>query len=72
MRCAKKAAGALCEGVQLFDIYRGQPIAEGEKSVALKVVLRAADHTLEEEEIVRVCEAVVAAVSANFGARLRS
>ena len=32
----------------------------------------AADHTLEEEEIVRVCEAVVAAVSANFGARLRS
>ena len=72
MRCAKQAAGALCEGVQLFDIYRGQPIAEGEKSVALKVVLRAADHTLEEEEIVRVCDAVVAAVSANFGARLRS
>ena len=72
MRCAGRAAGALCEDVQLFDIYRGQPIAAGEKSVALKVVLRAADHTLEEEEIVRVCDKIVADVSANFGARLRS
>ncbi len=72
MRCVRAAAGALCEGVQLFDVYRGAPIAEGEKSVAIALTLRAADHTLTEEEIVRASDAVVEAAAANFAARLRS
>ncbi len=72
MRTMRRAAGALCEEVKLFDVYRGVPILPGEKSVALSIALRAADHTLTEEEIGKVSAKIVDAVSTNYGAQLRS
>lgn len=72
MRTMEKQAGALCEEVKLFDIYRGIPIAQGEKSVAMSITLRAADHTLGEEEITKVTNKIISAVSADFDAQLRS
>ena len=68
----KAVAGELCEEVHLFDIYRGVPIQQGEKSVALSITLRAADRTLGEEEITAISEKIIAHVSAKFGAQLRS
>ena len=64
--------GALCEEVKLFDIYRGVPIAKGEKSVAVSITLRAADRTLGEEEITGVTDKIITAVSTEFNAQLRS
>ena len=72
MRTMEKQAGALCEEVKLFDIYRGVPIAQGEKSVAVSITLRSADHTLTEEEITKVTNKIIGAVSNLYNAQLRS
>ncbi len=49
--CIRKGAGNLLEKVELFDVYRGAQIGEGNKSVAYALTLRAEDRTLTEDEI---------------------
>jgi phenylalanyl-tRNA synthetase beta chain len=44
------AAGALCKGVDLFDVYTGEAVGEGQKSLAYHVLLQAADKTLSDTE----------------------
>jgi phenylalanyl-tRNA synthetase beta chain len=67
----REAAGGLLRDVRLFDEYRGRGIAAGERSLAFRVVLGAADRTLRGEEADGAVAAVVAALAASFGARLR-
>ncbi|MEG1875477.1 MAG: phenylalanine--tRNA ligase subunit beta, partial [Angelakisella sp.] len=63
-------AGKLLERLELFDVYRGAQIAEGKKSVAYSLSLRAADHTLTVEECDKVMSAVFAALE-QLGAEIR-
>ena len=49
----KLAGGKTVESVKLFDVYRGKQLGEGKKSVAYSVSLRAADHTMTDEERTR-------------------
>ncbi len=63
LEAAIRAAGQpLLESVRLFDIYRGEPIAAGRKSMAYTLRYRAPDRTLSEDEVgaahARVEEAV--------------
>ncbi|MFV2093553.1 MAG: phenylalanine--tRNA ligase subunit beta, partial [Hyphomicrobiales bacterium] len=51
MRAARGADKKLITGVTLFDVYRGQGIAQGQKSFAIEVVLQPRDKTLTDEEI---------------------
>lgn len=67
-----EGAGELLESVQLFDIYRGDQIGEGKKSLAFALRLRAADRTLDVAEVSGVRENVVANVAKKLGAKLRS
>jgi phenylalanyl-tRNA synthetase beta chain len=46
-----EAGGPLLEHVELFDVYRGEPIPPGRKSLAFALRYRAADRTLEDEEV---------------------
>ena len=64
--------GELFEGVRVFDVYEGERLEEGKRSVALQVTLRASDRTLTEEEIEAVSEALIEAFEGEGGARLRS
>jgi phenylalanyl-tRNA synthetase beta chain len=41
----------LVESVELFDVYRGAPIAPGKKSLAYSIAYRAADRTLTDDEV---------------------
>jgi len=41
----------LVEEVRLFDVFQGDPIAEGHKSVSLRIIYRSADQTLEDEVV---------------------
>ena len=68
----RKAAGKALESLTLFDVYTGEHMAPGKKSLAYSLVLRAADRTLGEEEITAISEKIIANVSAKFGAQLRS
>ena len=60
----------LVENVKLFDTYEGAGILPGKKSLAYTFTLRAADHTLNDEEIKRAMDAVIAALE-QAGAPLR-
>ena len=70
-RTLKHAAGELLETLWVFDEYRGEPLGKGERSVAWRMVFRAADRTLREVEAdFGVAKAVKAAQEAH-GARRR-
>ena len=62
----------LIESVEAFDVYRGKPLAEGEKSLAFSVRFRSKERTLLEGEVSALCERIVDRLSKRFGARLRS
>ena len=59
------------EKVELFDIYQGSGVLPGMKSVAISVILRDKNKTLEEKEIVDISNKIVAKVEKDYGAVLR-
>jgi phenylalanyl-tRNA synthetase beta chain len=62
------AAGGYLESARVFDEYTG--LGDGRKSLAIRYVLRAPDHTLTNEEVAPLRQAMVAA-AATIGAELR-
>lgn len=67
-----RAAGKLCEGVKLFDIYRGEKIGEGKKSVSFRVTLRANDRTLTVEDCDKVSNKILKDLNFKLGIGIRS
>ena len=59
------------EKVELFDIYQGSGVLPGMKSVAISVILRDKNKTLEEKEIVDISNKIVTKVEKDYGAVLR-
>ena len=66
----KDAAGKLCEKVELFDVYEGNQIPEGKKSVAFSVTLRSIEATLTDEQIEAASKRILKKLEA-AGATLR-
>ncbi len=69
--CIRVNAGLYFESAALFDVYTGEKLGEGKKSLAFTIVLRAKDRTLLDEEANEARDAVVMATGAKFGAKLR-
>src|SRR5690606_15010039 len=63
-------ASPLLESARLFDVYTGDQVGEGRKSLAFKVRLRAQDRTLTDADIKAARDQIVAA-AATLGAQLR-
>ena len=68
----RRSAGPLLTDVRLFDIYRGAPLGPGDKSLAERLVFQASDRTLTDDEVAAALAAIVAALAAELGARLRA
>jgi phenylalanyl-tRNA synthetase beta chain len=66
----RMAGGPLLGGVRLFDVYRGAPLAPGEKSLAFRLTFQA-DRTLTEAEVDAAVSTVTNAMR-EAGARLRT
>ena len=66
-----RAADELVYDVNLFDIYRGNQIENGYKSVALSLTLSSPDCTLNDEQISVVMNKILAILEKEFGAKLR-
>jgi phenylalanyl-tRNA synthetase beta chain len=64
----RSGAGGLLEGLNLFDIYRGDQIGPGRKSLAYRLSVRATDRTLTTEEVSGIRDAAVAAAQSAVGA----
>jgi phenylalanyl-tRNA synthetase beta chain len=58
--------------VTLFDLYRGEQIAEGKKSFAIRIVYQSPSHTLTDEEVDQTQEQMLARLHQELGATLRS
>jgi len=71
LRAARGAEKALIGDVRLFDVYQGEHIGEGMKSVAIEVTLQPRDKTLTDEEIDAVSARIVAQVEKATGGTLR-
>lgn len=67
----RRGAKGLLKEVSLFDIYRGPGVADGKKSVAFNLVLRADDRSLTGDEADEDVQSILAALSADHGAVLR-
>jgi phenylalanyl-tRNA synthetase beta chain len=68
---AARAAVPELREARVFDVYRGEPVPEGRKSVALALSFQAPDRTLSDEEAARMRETIVAALRKELGAELR-
>jgi phenylalanyl-tRNA synthetase beta chain len=64
--------GGLLEDVRLFDVYTGEQVADGHKSLAYRLRFRAPDRTLTDEETTAARDAAVAEAGRQVGAVLRS
>jgi phenylalanyl-tRNA synthetase beta chain len=69
---AKGAAGPELRDVAVFDVYRGEPIPAGKKSVALHVSFQSPQRTLSDEDAYAIRERIVAALGEGFDAELRA
>jgi phenylalanyl-tRNA synthetase beta chain len=58
--------------VILFDIYRGQGVPKGKKSLAFRVVMQDTEHTYTDDEVDSVIAKIVDALQGGYGAELRS
>lgn len=67
----KAVGGGLVEAASLFDLFTGEPVPAGKKSLAFSISYRAADKTLEDEEVDRVHGRIVEYLGQKFNARLR-
>ncbi|KRB82573.1 phenylalanine--tRNA ligase subunit beta [Sphingomonas sp. Root710] len=70
LRAVRGADKTAIVDVKLFDIFVGQGVGEGEKSVAIEVVLQPAEKSFTDADLQAISEKIVAA-AAKLGARLR-
>ena len=61
----REGAGELLESIRLFDVYTGEQVGEGKKSLAYALRFRAADRTLTVEEATAARDAAVALAAAS-------
>ncbi|HEX4198921.1 MAG TPA: phenylalanine--tRNA ligase subunit beta [Caulobacteraceae bacterium] len=71
VRAVASADKALIERVWVFDVYTGDGVPDGRKSLALEVTLQPTDHTLTEAEIEALSTKIVTAAEKAVGAKLR-
>lgn len=67
----KEAGGALLEQVSLFDVYQGEQVGSGLKSVAYALEFRAPDKTLTDEEVSTAMANIVSHLQTKLNAQLR-
>jgi phenylalanyl-tRNA synthetase beta chain len=71
LRAVQSADRTLIAGANLFDVYEGDEIPPGQKSIAIAVTLQPRDKTLTDAEIDAVAAKIIAEVQSKTGATLR-
>ena len=66
------AGGKLLSKVELFDVYRGDPIAAGKKSLAYRLTYQAMDRTLTDDAVGQMQSRIQRQLEKELGAQLRS
>jgi phenylalanyl-tRNA synthetase beta chain len=69
---AREAAGPDLRAMRVFDVYRGEGIPEGRKSIAFHAEFRSPDRTLSDEDARELRSRIVTALATQFAAELRA
>ncbi len=67
----RTAAGPDLRDVRVFDLYRGEQVGEGRKSVALRLEFRSEERTLTDEEVAAIRERIKKHIANDTGGSLR-
>lgn len=68
----RETGGKLLSGARVFDVYRGEGIAEGSKSIAFSLQFASAKRTLTDDEVSKVVARMTSVVAKQLGATVRS
>jgi phenylalanyl-tRNA synthetase beta chain len=68
----REAGGPELREARVFDVYRGEQVGPGRKSVAIALTFQSPERTLTDEDAAQVRERIVAAVADRFGGELRA
>jgi phenylalanyl-tRNA synthetase beta chain len=71
INCVGQAGGDMLQNLELFDLYRGEGIDSGQKSLALSLTFQAPSRTLDEAEVEVSVANILASLSRQLGATLR-
>jgi phenylalanyl-tRNA synthetase beta chain len=66
-----QTGGEAVTDVRLFDVYRGDQLGSGKKSLAYSITYQAEDRTLTDEEVAKLREKIVKRLEKEVGAQLR-
>ena len=72
VEAAREAAGSILRDARVFDVYRGDQVGEGRKSIALHLSFQSPERTLTDEEAAELRGRIVGALAERFGAELRT
>jgi len=64
-------AGSLVESVEFFDLYQGEPIESGHKSLSFSIRLRHPERTLKDKQADATINEILKKLQKRFGAHLR-
>lgn len=67
----RKTGKKLVRSTEIFDIYEGEHVEEGKKSIALRIIYQASDHTLKEDEVTTLHTQIVENLEKKLNAELR-
>ena len=67
----KELGGELLKEVEIFDVYKGESIPKGHKSLALSMRYQSEERTLTDEEVNSIYTAILQAIQQEFGAEWR-
>ena len=70
-RLLQKTGGALLEELGPFDLYEGEGLAEGVRSLAWRFRFRALDRTLTDDEVERALRAILDRLGEELGVHVR-
>ena len=59
IRCVKKAGRSIVKNVEIFDVYQGEHMTEGYKSVAIKITFQDDSKTLVEKDITESLDSIM-------------
>jgi phenylalanyl-tRNA synthetase beta chain len=71
LEAIRKAGGTLLTRVELFDIYRGQPISTGHKSLAFRLTYENPEAPLKESQVLAIRNRIIQRVKDSVGGVLR-
>ena len=67
----RRAGGNLLSKVELFDVYRGEQVGAGKKSMAYSLTYQAEDRTLGDKDVEKQRNKIVRSLEAQLGATIR-